>query len=105
MRRTLLLALPLGLTACTISTGPGPGALLLTNKQSPPSRVEAVVAASPDCTALPGGASSFVLPPDATRIIDAPPGAAVCWRALTTPPAPGWTRDFLAPGRILDSRL
>jgi hypothetical protein len=108
VRRIVLLALPLCAAACTVAHGPKPGELLLSNFQWPGARVETVVTANPDCNASGPGfvaSDSFVLPSDATRIIDAPPGADVCWRRERQPPWPGWNRTFLAPGRIVASTL
>ena len=59
--------------------------------------------------------SNFELPLNATRIIDTPPGADVCWRRLEPPleqaVSPGvprfvpWNRAYTSSGRIVDSRL
>ena len=108
MRPILVLALPLCAAACTISHGPTPGTLLLSNRNLPATGVETVVTANPDCGARGPGfvaGSSFILPPDATRIIAARPGADVCWRRARQPSWPGWNRAFLAPGRTIDSTL
>jgi hypothetical protein len=108
LRPILLLLLPLCAAACTVAPGPGtPGTLLLTNQDWPETQVETVVTARADCDPGPGfvAGTSFQLPPGATTIIHAPPGADVCWRRLQEPPWPGWNRAYLAPGRIIDSTL
>lgn len=109
MRRIVAVALPLGLAACMVPQGPPPpGQLLLTNRGLAAQRVEAVITANFECEARgPGfvGTADFVLPPGGTRIIDAPPGADVCWRYERKPPPLGWDRAFLAPGRTVDSNL
>ena len=108
MRRLAVLALPLCAAACTISHGPKPGALLLSNRDWPATRVDFVVTGDPYCNVRGPGfvaGGSFLLPPNATRTITAPPGADVCWQRGQTPPWPGWNRAYLAPGRTVDSTL
>jgi hypothetical protein len=80
-------------------------------------QVEALVTPFADCVAREGAASSaFVLPLNGTRIIEAAPGADVCWRRALAPGAPtgaapstpGWTewnRVFLSSAGRVDSRL
>jgi hypothetical protein len=96
---------------------PPPGRLTLSNFSFDTARVEAVVTAAPDCAARDGTTTSdFVLPLNGTRVIQAVPGADVCWRraidpktAAGAPPStPGWSewnRAFLSSGRSVDSRL
>jgi hypothetical protein len=98
--------------------GPPPaGRLTLSNFSFDSAHVEAVVTAAPDCAVRDGTtASDFVLPLNGTRVIEAVPGADVCWRraidprtaAGAAPSTPGWTewnRAFLSSGRSVDSRL
>jgi hypothetical protein len=93
---------------------PGPGRLFLSNPDFPLINVEAVITANPDCEARDAGYVStlvFTMPNNATKFIDAPPGADVCWRRDRNPgrPSPGrwsrWDRAFLVPGRIIDATL
>jgi hypothetical protein len=93
---------------------PPPGKLLLSNQDYGPSRVEAVITANPYCGVRAAGyvaTSDFVLSPNATRIIVAPPGADVCWRRENGPdePRPGqwsdWARAFVAGGKTVDSTI
>ena len=93
---------------------PGPGRLLLSNPDFPLVNVEAVVTANPDCDAREAGYVStleFTMPNSATKFIDAPPGADVCWRSDRNPgrPVPGrwsrWGRAYLVPGRTIDATL
>jgi len=96
---------------------PSPGRLTLSNFSFDTAHVEAVVTAAPDCAVREGTmASAFVLPLNGTRVIEAAPGADVCWRraidprtAAGAPPStPGWTewnRAFLSSGRSVDSQL
>jgi hypothetical protein len=98
---------------------PPPGRLTLSNFTYDNAHVEAVITGAPDC-AVPAGTApiGFVLPLNGTRIIEALPGADICWRraieaeAETAPGAapamPGWTgwnRVFLSSGRSIDSQL
>ena len=113
MRPTLLLLVLLCAGACT----PPPvqsGSLLLSNPHFGPTRVEAVITANADCRARDAGYVStleLVIPTNATRFIDAPPGADVCWRRDRDPDQPvagvwtPWDRAYLAPGRTLDANL
>ncbi len=102
------------LCASCAQEAPGPGWLLLSNPDFPLVNVEAVITANPDCEARDGGYVStlaFTMPNNATKFIDVPPGADVCWRRDRNPgrPVPGrwsrWDRGFLVPGRILDLTL
>ncbi len=106
-----------GLLALTASCAAPPapaGRLLLNNFSFEPTVVQAVLAAGPDCAiGAPGGASEFVLPPNGTRIIPAPPGFDVCWRREliaenTTgyPPTDrwmAWSRAYTGTGRFVDA--
>jgi hypothetical protein len=93
---------------------PAPGRLLLSNPDFPMINVEAVITANPDCDARDDGYVStlaFAMPNNATKFIDVPPGADVCWRRDRNPgrPAPGrwsrWDRAYLVPGRINGATL
>jgi hypothetical protein len=93
---------------------PEPGRLLLSNPDFPLINVEAVITANPDCEARDSGYVStlvFTMPNNATKLIDAPPGADVCWRRDRNPgrAAAGrwsrWDRAFLVPGRTIDATL
>lgn len=90
------------------------GALLLSNPDPARARVETVVTKNPHCAWQGKGeiaAAEFWLPADATRFIDPPPGADVCWRRAAVKPAPGepkwsdWNRALTASGRTIDSDL
>jgi len=100
--------------------GPGAppaGRLTLNNFSFPDAHVQAVITGHPDCAARDGTATSdFVLPLNGTRVIEAAPGADVCWRReiepgtapRAAPSTQGWTewnRAFVASGRSVDSRL
>ena len=93
---------------------PGPGRLLLSNPDFPLINVEAVITMNPDCDAREAGYVStleFAMPNNATKFIDAPPGADVCWRSDRNPgrPTPGrwsrWDRAYLAPGKTISANL
>jgi hypothetical protein len=93
---------------------PEPGRLLLSNPDFPLINVEAVITANPDCEARDSGYVStlvFTMPNDATKFIDAPPGADVCWRRDRNPgrASPGrwsrWDRAYLVPGRTIGASL
>jgi hypothetical protein len=93
---------------------PGPGRLLLSNPNFPLINVEAVITANPDCEARADGYIStleFTMPNSATKFIDVPPGADVCWRSDRNPgrPVPGrwsrWDRAYLVPGKTIDATL
>jgi hypothetical protein len=92
-----------------------PSRLTLSNFNYDRARVEAMITPYPDCQVRDGMVSSnFELPLNATRIIDTPPGADVCWRRLEPPleqaTSPGvprfvpWNRAYTS-GRTVDSRL
>jgi hypothetical protein len=93
---------------------PAPGRLRLSNPNFGLINVEAVITANPDCGARDGGYVStleFTMPNDATKFIEAPPGADVCWRSDRNPgrPVPGrwsrWDRAFLVPGKLVAATL
>ena len=95
-------------------SAPGPGRLLLSNQDFPLINVEAVITANPDCDARDEGYIStleFTMPNNATKFIDVPPGANVCWRSDRNPgrPSPGrlsrWDRAFIVPGRTISATL
>jgi hypothetical protein len=96
---------------------PPPGRLTLSNFSFDNAHVEAVITGTADCAAREGTTTSdFVLPLNATRIIEAVSGSDVCWRRAIEPgTAPGaasstagwtqWNRAFLSSGRSVDSQL
>jgi len=102
---------------CVASCAPeaaGPGRLLLSNPNFPLINVEAVITANPDCDGRNDGYVStleFTMPNNATKFIDTPPGADVCWRSDRNPgrPVPGrwsrWDRAYLVPGRLVNATL
>ena len=91
------------------------GRLTLSNFSFADAHVQTVVTAAADCTPQPGAASSdFILPLNGTRVVEAMPGADVCWRRAVeaapgeAPVPPGWTdwsRVYTSTGRTIDSRL
>ena len=100
-------------TACTPQPAQ-PGTLLLSNMDFGSTNVEAVITANPDCAARgPGYVSTleFVLPNNATKFIDVPPGTEVCWRRDRDPAQPvagqwsGWDRAFVEPGTTINANL
>jgi hypothetical protein len=112
--RTRLLLLALCTLASCAPPPAGPGMLLLSNLNFPPTNVEAVTTSNPDCGSRgPGYVSTgeFVLPGDATRFVAVPPGSDVCWRRDRDPSHPvagawsGWNRAFVAPGATIDANL
>jgi len=78
--------LPIVVLLCAGSCAPeapGPGRLLLSNPDFPLINVEAVITANADCDARDDGYVStleFAMPNNATKFIDVPAGANVCWR-------------------------
>src|SRR5215469_4151434 len=93
---------------------PMPGRLHLSNPNFGLINVEAVITSNPDCAARDDGYVStleFAMPNNATKFIDAPPGADVCWRSDRNPgrPIPGrwsrWDRAYLLPGKLVDATL
>jgi hypothetical protein len=90
------------------------GRLMLNNFSFEPTLVQAALAAGPGCAiGDPATATEFVLPPNGTRVVPAPPGTDVCWRrqliageTTGTQPAEPWTawsRAYTGPGRFLDA--
>jgi hypothetical protein len=108
--RFLLIAL---LAAACAPPPQGPGTLLLSNTHFGPSDVEAVITANADCGSRgPGYVSTleFVLPSNATKFVDVPPGTEVCWRYRDPEhPVAGqwsdWDRAYVAPGTTIDANL
>jgi hypothetical protein len=96
-------------------TTPAPGGrLMLNNFSFEPARVQAVLASGPACAiGDPGAATEFILPPNGTRVIPAPPGIDICWRRELvagetkdippTGPWTAWSRAYTGPGRFLDA--
>jgi hypothetical protein len=109
--------LPAIVLSCVAACAPQPlqpGTLLLSNPNFGPTNVEAVITANPDCSARGSGYVStleFVLPTDATKFIDVPPGTEVCWRRDRDPSQPvagqwsGWDRAYVEPGTTIDANL
>jgi hypothetical protein len=102
--------------ACALRPSPAPqsGTLLLDNPHFGPMNVEAVITSNPDCASHgPGYVSTleFVLPNNATKIIDVPPGDEICWRRDRNPERPvagqwsDWDRAFVEPGTTVQSNL
>ena len=100
--------------ACAQQAPPTPGTLLLNNPHFGATHVEAVITANPDCSSRgPGYVSTleFVLPNDATKIIDVPAGSEICWRRDRIPDQPGagewsdWDRAYVAPGGTIEADL
>ena len=112
--RPTLLAVVLACAAACAPPPPGPGTLLLSNPDFGPTHVEVVITANPDCGSHGSGYVStleFVLPNDATKFIDVPPGTEACWRRDRDPTQPvpgqwsGWDRAYVAPGATIDANL
>jgi hypothetical protein len=113
--RTFLLPVVLGcVAACAPRQPPPPGTLLLNNAHFGPTNVEAVITSNPDCASRgPGYASTleFVLPNNATKIIDVPPGYEICWRRDRDPEQPvfgqwsDWDRAYVGPGQTIQANL
>jgi hypothetical protein len=102
------------LTAACAPPPRGYGTLLLSNPHFGPTHVEAVITGNADCGSRgPGYVSTFrfVLPNNATRIVDVPAGSEVCWRRDRSPDQPvagewsDWDRAFVAPGTTIDANL
>ena len=113
MRPRLLFIVLCAAAACA-PPPEGPGTLLLSNPHFGPTHVEAVITANADCGSRgPGYVSTlrFVLPNNATRILDVPTGSEICWRRDRNPEQPvagewsGWDRAFVAPGTTIDANL
>jgi hypothetical protein len=114
VRSTLLAILLFCAAACAPQQPAQPGTLLLSNLDFGPTNVEAVITANPDCAARgPGYVATyeFILPSNATKIIDVPPSAEICWRRDRDPTQPvagqwsGWDRAYVAPGTTIDANL
>ncbi len=116
MRSIVLPAVLLCIAACSPrpEPPPPPGTLLLNNPNFGPTNVEAVITANPDCASHgPGYASTlhFVLPGNATKIIDVPPGYEICWRRDRDPEQPvlgvwsDWDRAYVGPGDAVQANL
>jgi len=113
VRSTLLVVVLLCVAACAAQPVQ-PGTLLLSNPHFGAINVEAVITANPDCAARGQGYVStleFVLPNDATKFIDVPPGTEICWRRDRDPDQPvagewsPWDRAYVAPGATIDANL
>jgi hypothetical protein len=108
VRILLSAAVLLGVSACAVPTliAPPSGRLTLSNFRFERASVETIVAAGPDCIAAGAAPAGFDLPFKGLRVIEATPGADICWRRLT---APGrwteWNRAYTASGRSIDSQL
>jgi hypothetical protein len=114
VRSILLPILVLALAACAPPPPPQPGTLLLSNPHFGSTHVEAVVTSAADCASRgPGYVSTFafILPNDATKMIDVPPGSEICWRRDRDPDQPAlgqwsdWDRAYVAPGTTVDADL
>jgi hypothetical protein len=86
------------------------GRLTLSNYSFDRARVQALVTSYADCGPHEGIViADFALPLNGTRVIEAAPGADVCWRREFPPgSAPGWTewnRDYTGTGRSIDAKL
>ena len=114
MRSILLPIVLLSVAACAPARPPQPGTLLLNNPHFGPTNVEAVITSNPNCASRgPGYVSTleFVLPSNATKIIDVPPGDEICWRRDRDPSQPvagqwsDWDRAYVEPGATIDADL
>ena len=106
--------LALGAASCAQPQPPSPGMLRLSNPNFGLINVEVVITANSDCGARDEGYVStleFTMPNNATKFIEAPLGADVCWRSDRNPgrPVPGrwsrWDRASLVPGRLVNATL
>jgi hypothetical protein len=113
VRPLLLPIVLLCVTSCAQQV-PQAGRLQLSNPNFPLINVEVVLTANPDCAARDAGYVStlaFMMPNDATKFIDVPPGADACWREDRNPgrPVPGrwsrWDRAYVRPGETVDATL
>jgi hypothetical protein len=97
---------------------PGPSAnrLTLSNFIVDRAHVVALVTSSPDCSVRGAGdvETNFTLKLNGTRIVEAPPGADICWRyELEADDGPygsprrwsGWNRAYVSTAGNLDARL
>ena len=123
MRSRILPIVLLCVGSCASPT-PGPGRLLLSNPDFPLTNVEAVITAA---AALFGygyaawiaherdngyiSTLEFTMPNNATKFIDVPAGANICWRSDRNPGRPvagrwsRWDRAFIVPGRTISANL
>jgi hypothetical protein len=86
----------------------GPAHLSLSNFRFDRASVEALVTTATDCSPATPGAEplAFDLPFKATRLIDAPPDADICWRRQVGPGQwTEWNRALTATGRSIDTQL
>jgi hypothetical protein len=109
--------LPLLLLVAAAACAPpptGPGTLLLSNPNFGPTYVQAVITANADCGSHgPGYVSTleFVLPNNATRFVNVPPGTEVCWRHSVSSDQSvagqwsSWDRAYVAPGSTIGANL
>jgi len=91
--------------------------LTLSNYDYDTVRVQVVVTPFPDCEFRPGiTPAEFILPLNATRILQAPAGADICWRrevvSATQPDMPAhgvgwglWNRAYMSNGHSVDASL
>lgn len=114
MRSILLPIVLVSIAACAPQPPPQPGSLLLSNPDFGPTHVEVVVTSNPDCGSRGPGyvsTSQFILPNDASKPIEVPPGAEICWRRDLDPAQPvpgvwtGWDRAYVEPGTTIDANL
>jgi hypothetical protein len=100
----------------TLTQAAPAGRLMLNNFSFEPTRIQAVLVTGPACAiGDPGAAPEFVLPPNGTRVVPAPPGVDICWRrqliageTRETPlagPWTAWSRAYTGPGRFLDAAV
>jgi hypothetical protein len=70
-----------------------------------------VITTAPECGTSAATVRTFALPLNGTRVIEAPPGADVCWRReiaeapSAQPRWSEWNRAYLSAGRSIDSQL
>ena len=92
-------------------TTPQPRRLALSNFSFDYATVQTVVTTAPECGTSAAAVSTFALPLNGTRVIEAPPGADVCWRReiaeapSARPRWSEWNRAYLSAGRSIDSQL
>lgn len=109
--RILVSIAALGLAAgCALQAAPPPGRLALSNYSFAHAHLQIVVTAAQDCgDPAAGPVSEIDLPYNATQVVEAAPGADVCWRRLAGTPGSGgwsgWRRVFTATGRSIDSHF
>ena len=108
--RLLVSIAALGLAAgCALQGAPPSGRLALSNYSLAHAHLQIAVTTAPACGDPSAAFSEIDLPYNATQVIEAAPGADVCWRRLAGAPGAGgwtdWQRVFTASGRSIDSRL